>query len=183
MLRSVEKASLPPDTYYYEITAMKAGTERMTATIGEDIAAFPITIKRSAMELKAQSYASSTKYLVMTDISTQKVGIFQGEKGSWQLEKAYSCSSGAKGTETPLGEYRVTGRGSWFYNRSLHSGAKWYVQFWDNYLFHSLPMDANRTITDYRLGEPLSHGCVRLEEDNAKWMYDNLPNGTKVVIY
>lgn len=26
-------------------------------------------------------------------------------------------------------------------------------------------------------------GCVRLEIGNAKWIYDNIPSGTHVVVY
>ena len=36
---------------------------------------------------------------------------------------------------------------------------------------------------DGRLGMGLSHGCVRLQIDNAKWIYDNIPRGSKVVVY
>ncbi|MFQ9071670.1 MAG: L,D-transpeptidase [Faecalibacillus faecis] len=36
---------------------------------------------------------------------------------------------------------------------------------------------------DNRTGIPLSHGCVRLEIQYAKWIYDNIPSGTKVVVY
>lgn len=44
-------------------------------------------------------------------------------------------------------------------------------------------MDRNRKVTDYRLGMPLSHGCIRLRTDEAKWLYDNLPYNSTVVIY
>ena len=27
----------------------------------------------------------------------------------------------------------------------------------------------------------MTHGCVRLDIKNAKWMYDHIPNGTKVL--
>ena len=36
---------------------------------------------------------------------------------------------------------------------------------------------------DGRVGIPLSHGCVRLVIDNAKWIYDTIPAGTTVVVY
>lgn len=36
---------------------------------------------------------------------------------------------------------------------------------------------------DGRLGMHLSHGCVRLQIDNAKWIYNNIPRGTTVVVY
>lgn len=36
---------------------------------------------------------------------------------------------------------------------------------------------------DGRLGMPLSHGCVRLNINNAKWIYDTIPTGSTVVVY
>ena len=38
-------------------------------------------------------------------------------------------------------------------------------------------------IIDDRLGEALSHGCIRLAPENAKWIYDNILDGTTVVIH
>lgn len=35
---------------------------------------------------------------------------------------------------------------------------------------------------EYRLGEPLSHGCIRLGYFTARWAYFWLPVGAKVVI-
>ncbi|WP_418253284.1 L,D-transpeptidase [Gordonibacter urolithinfaciens] len=40
-----------------------------------------------------------------------------------------------------------------------------------------------RNVQDGRLGMNLSHGCVRLAIENAKWIYDNIPSGTKVYVY
>ena len=36
---------------------------------------------------------------------------------------------------------------------------------------------------DGRLGMNISAGCVRMQIDQAKWIYDNIPRGTKVVVY
>ena len=36
---------------------------------------------------------------------------------------------------------------------------------------------------DGRVGIALSHGCVRLKIENAKWIYDNIPSRTTVVVY
>lgn len=44
-------------------------------------------------------------------------------------------------------------------------------------------LDGSGTLQDGRVGIPLSHGCVRLEIANAKWIYDNIPAGTHVVVY
>ena len=34
-----------------------------------------------------------------------------------------------------------------------------------------------------QLGTPASHGCIRLLEANAKWIFDNALPGTKVVVF
>ena len=34
-----------------------------------------------------------------------------------------------------------------------------------------------------KLGTTASHGCVRLMVADAKWIYDNVPSGSKVIIY
>ena len=44
-------------------------------------------------------------------------------------------------------------------------------------------INKNGTLRDGRLGMALSHGCVRLDINNAKWIYDNIPSGTTVVVY
>ena len=37
--------------------------------------------------------------------------------------------------------------------------------------------------TSYRkLGTPASHGCIRLAVKNAKWLWENITDGTTVVI-
>jgi lipoprotein-anchoring transpeptidase ErfK/SrfK len=44
-------------------------------------------------------------------------------------------------------------------------------------------MDKNQNITDNTLGEKSSNGCVRLAVEDAKWMYENVENGSDVFIY
>ena len=33
-----------------------------------------------------------------------------------------------------------------------------------------------------KLGRRASHGCIRLTVEDAKWIYDNCPAGTTVII-
>ena len=182
-VKEIAKENLADGEKYYEITALKAGSFRVVAEGNGDTVAFPVTASASSAEAKAAEYASATDLLILTDIGRQKVMVFQGSQNNWEMIQAYPCSSGAEGTETPLGEFQVQVRGEWFFNSRLGEGAQWYVGFWGDYLFHSYPMDRNQKVLDYRLGVPLSHGCVRLRIEDAKWLYDNVPIGTKVVIY
>jgi lipoprotein-anchoring transpeptidase ErfK/SrfK len=34
-----------------------------------------------------------------------------------------------------------------------------------------------------KLGNPASHGCIRLDLKDAKWLYEKLPLGVRVSIY
>ena len=95
----------------------------------------------------------------------------------------YECSTGIASEPTPTGIFKVTDRGEWFYSEQYEQGGKYWVQFLGDYLFHSLPYDEDQDeIVDNTLGVPASHGCIRLDTEDAKWIYDNIPNDTTVII-
>ncbi len=136
---------------------------------------------QAAMMNRANWYSSSTPYLILVNKSSHLVGVFQGWQGNWNLIKFWDCADGKSSTPTVEGEFRVGSRGYYF-----NSGAYrcyWWTQFYNDYLFHSVLYDWNGNLQDGRVGLGLSHGCVRLKIDNAKWIYDNIPSGTKVAVY
>ena len=141
-----------------------------------------MTAEQYNMYLRAQMYGSSTGYLILVDRAACRVGVFSGRSGSWNMVYFWACAPGTAATPTVGGEFTVQGKGYYFDSGS--SRCYWYTQFYGNYLFHSvLYSKYNGSLVDGRVGIPLSHGCVRLEINNAKWIYDNIPRGTKVVIY
>lgn len=104
-----------------------------------------------------------------------------------QIIESFVCSTGLNGadTETPTGTYKIAERGESFFSQTYQQGAYYWTQFYGDYLFHSVPFDSNRVIEvaeAAKLGTKASHGCVRLSIENAKWIYDNIPRGTVVVI-
>ena len=138
----------------------------------------------TAMDIKAQGYNSSTNYLILVDRSIHKVGIYKGKEGNWINIKRYSCGDGKSSTPTIEGTFTV-GIKLWYFDSG--SARCWYAtQFSGNYLFHSVLYYQNSypaDVMDGTLGAGVSHGCVRLEVSNARWIYDNIPRGTKVVVY
>ena len=130
---------------------------------------------------KAQNYSSSSKYLILVNRDACKVGIYTGRKGTWKETKYWSCSPGKPSTPTISGIFRVGAKGKYF--DSGVARCHWYTQFKGDYLFHSVLYRRNGSLYDGRLGMKLSHGCVRLDINNAKWIYDIVPRGTTVVIY
>lgn len=127
---------------------------------------------------------SNTNYLVFVNIAEQKTYVYEGSKNDWTLDKTFTCSTGIEGKETPVGVFTVQNRAPWFFSPKYGQGCKYYVQFMGNYLFHSIPFDSDKTtISDPTLGVPASHGCIRLSVEDSKWLYDNVQNGSKIIIY
>lgn len=133
--------------------------------------------------INSLSIASKTAYLVYLNLDKQMTYVYEGSNNNWSLIKEFPSSTGIDGEETPKGIFSVTNRGEWFYSEEFQQGAKYWVQFMGDYLFHSLPFDESQSnIVDYTIGEPSSHGCIRLEVEDAKWLYDNIANYTKIII-
>ncbi|MBI6071116.1 L,D-transpeptidase [Clostridium perfringens] len=127
---------------------------------------------------------SNTNYLVFVNIAEQKTYVYEGSKNDWTLDKTFTCSTGIEGKETPVGVFTVQNRAPWFFSPKYGQGGKYYVKFMGNYLFHSIPFDSDKTtISDPTLGVPASHGCIRLSVEDSKWLYDNVQNGSKIIIY
>ncbi|OCZ53753.1 L,D-transpeptidase [Dehalobacter sp. TeCB1] len=122
-------------------------------------------------------------YRIDVDVTEQIVQIYyQGSE-----IKQFTASTGANNL-TPLGDFEIQNRGEWFFSEKYQQGAKYWVSFkdWGVYLFHSVPMDKQKKMIAEeaaKLGTPASHGCIRLEVENAKWIYNNIPQGTKVHIH
>ena len=123
-------------------------------------------------------YTSPTKYYIIADIDNCYVMIFKGSVGQWSLYKIYPMSCGKPGHETPRGNYKVTGKLSYFYS---HGSLCYYATQWNGpYYFHSVTYNYNGTIQNGTLGQHISLGCVRLRIDVAEWIYDNIPVNTPV---
>ena len=133
--------------------------------------------------INALSIISKTPYLIYLNLDKQTTYVYKNIDNSWNLEKEFLSSTGIDGQETPKGVFYITNRGNWFYSEEFEQGGKYWIQFMGDYLFHSVPFDETQsTILDDTLGTPSSHGCIRLNVEDIKWLYDNMPNDTKIII-
>lgn len=122
------------------------------------------------------------------NIAAQRVYIRNAADHNHVLYTMY-CATG-KNNATPRGTYTIQAeRGLHFYNASEQEGANYYVSWLNHgeYLFHTVPVNQNG---DYivnianQIGQrPVSHGCVQLTIPDAKWVYENVPYGMKVIIH
>lgn len=143
------------------------------------------TLTLAKMHGVANNQDSPTNYIVIVDRAAHRVGVFKGSKYNWADAKYYKCCVGKPSTPTISGTYYIKSRGKYFDTGT--QGRCWYfTQINGNYLFHSVIYDRQNSpkrIIDNSMDAAVSHGCVRLDLENAKWIYDNIPKNTKVIIY
>jgi len=134
-----------------------------------------------AMWATAQDYTSSTNYLILINCGDHLVGVYYGGYMNWTCIQMYACGNGKDSTPTVKGSFTVSGKG---YSFGSGFTCYFYTQFYGDYLLHSILYYQNSwTVMDDSLGMGVSHGCVRLATENAEWIYDNIPLGTRVISY
>ncbi len=130
---------------------------------------------------ETKNLTSQTDRLIWVDTEKNIVYAFKGKSKEWKLEKKMVCTDGKDSTPTVKGDFSVNGRGPWLTSYNGKVKAKYKVNFYGNYYFHSILFNSKGTkVVDSRLGKSLSHGCVRLSVEDAKWIYDYIPDKTAV---
>ena len=128
------------------------------------------------------SVSSATSYAITVDCTNHRTVVFERSSGGWTPIQNWLVSTGAPESPTVLGDYTVGIKGYSFGEDGYT--CYYYTQFWGDYLFHSVLYDAGTfTVQDGRLGMSISHGCVRMKIEDAKWIWDNIPAGTAVRVY
>lgn len=190
------------DVWYYLKDSGKMATE--TCVIDGYPQVFKTNgawISTAAMDQKANygsygsAYKSNTDYLILVNLTDKVTKIYKRYDASWAVEKAWLCTVGdsSKGWTTVTGEFYIGQssygnpytRGPSFDDAEGHTLYYW-TRFCDSFLFHSILYDEGTyDVSTYgnALGEELSHGCIRLRTENAEWIYDYIPDNTKVVVY
>ena len=139
------------------------------------------------MDDYAQNFSSETEYLILINSWSNVVGVYKGEQGKWKNIYYFECVTGKESTPTVQGEFSIYAKSPSF-DGNMDSPS-WYTcyyasMFYPEYFFHSIIYyQGTWDIMDSTMGYSASHGCVRLYTDNAQWIYDNIPLGTKVVSY
>lgn len=101
--------------------------------------------------------------------------------------KIFTCSTGLHEGDTPLGSYTLGQKYDW---RLMVDGsyAQYAIRIHGPIMLHSVPYYSQNKndleVKEYnKLGQSASLGCIRYTVADIKWIYDNCPDGTIVVIY
>ena len=134
---------------------------------------------------------SKTKYLIALDTNRNNVVVYKGKKGNWKPIKHFVCATGMEGHRTPRGDYKIKSK-----KPKFHTGDKvgkkvvrakftcWYAtRFKGAVFFHSTLyyLNSKSRHAARHVGTHCSHGCIRLEIANARWIYKNCGKGTAVI--
>ena len=146
--------------------------------------------KLTGMDAKAQKYTSPTKYLILVNKSSHTVAIYKGSQDNWKKVRSFLCTVGKPSTPTTSGVFHIgQTKGKYVKARYFDSYPSrcWYpTRIHDGYMFHSVLYKIAPTpgaLNNGTLGASLSHGCIRLAINNAKYIHDVIPAGTTTVIY
>lgn len=120
------------------------------------------------------------------DLSLRRVYLYRSDR---QLA-SYPVGVGQRGWETPLGAYQVIEMQRYpvwrhpltgeivLQGRENPLGSRW-IGFWDDGRhhigFHGTP-EANL------VGQPVSHGCLRMRDADIKALYEQISPGTPVIV-
>ncbi len=129
-------------------------------------------------------------YLIKVNRVFNTITVYEkDDKGEYTVPiKAMLCSVGGKGTETTKGTFRTLEKYRW----KLLMGDVWgqySTRIVKGILFHSVYYygtmnPASLATKEFnKLGTAASHGCIRLNVEDAKWIYDHCSIGTTVTIY
>ena len=111
---------------------------------------------------------TATEKWIDVDLSEQRVVAYEGA----QAVRAFTVSTGLPATPTVQGQFRIRMkvRAQTMYGGSAQYGyynlpnVEWVQYFYEEYAFHG-------TYWHNNFGQPMSHGCVNMTNDDAQWLF------------
>lgn len=164
------------------LTPVRSGKTTVTATANDGTG-----VKRTFYV--AVGSFSSMPYYIEVDKANQVVRVYERGDGTYtHLVRRMICSTGRSGTRFSDGLYAMNGsRTKWCKAMNGTSYMQYATRISGHFMFHGVPTDiarADRVKADYyrKLGSKASDGCIRLLCADAKWIFDNMPSNTFVLV-
>lgn len=129
-------------------------------------------------------------FRAVVDVTNQVTTVYaRDEAGEYTVVvREMLCSTGTMQNPSDPGDWVLSGRkAKWCYFPKWGSHARYWTRINSSIAFHSVIYNSVNTmdlsVSSYKaLGSRASHGCIRLSVADAKWVYDNLGEGTVVSI-
>ncbi len=146
----------------------------------------PVKKEASATEIErfagAMGIKSDTGFLIWTDLARLRVYALEYGDEGWDLLRSLPCTAGDAYHPTPTGGYLLDYKCTCIGKENMYL-CRYAMCFYGSYMFHSVLYDwGGKAVIDGRLGERVSHGCVRLSPEDSRWLYETVPVGSTVLI-
>jgi lipoprotein-anchoring transpeptidase ErfK/SrfK len=132
------------------------------------------SVSPASIAPSAPSATISVGKQIIVDLSDSRIYAYENSR----LVRSVLASTGLPATPTVKGNFTVQRK----YPAQLMSGpgyylpnVQWIMYFYAGYAVHG-------TYWHNNFGQPMSHGCVNLPNDEALWFYDWAPVGTPVMV-
>lgn len=152
---------------------------------------YPINWRKSSQTIQYPKAAAVADLSVKVSLTDQRVYLLSGKKIIYTMYAATTKKVQERSAQVPVGTSEIGHkRGEFFYNPQTDQGGKYWVSWKGNgkHLFQTVPTDAQKeylTNEAQLLGKKQAvntHGNIWLSVKDAKWFYNNIPSGTKVVV-
>ena len=136
------------------------------------IFAIILVLKNKINSYKTIQVSSNNKttYKILVDVEDSKLFLFEDNK----LIKTYKCSGGKLSTPSPIGTWTIISKAKWGEGFRTEAGFGLNVP-WGQFGIHG-------TLNPDSVGWASSHGCIRMNNEDAAEIYKIIPTGTKVII-
>ncbi len=142
--------------------------------------------QRALFSIKA--VAKPFPYRIEVSLARQVVEVYERNMfGQYDLVQTFKCSTGLHDS-TPKGIF-LDGHpmNRWHHFQKFNCWAQYSFEIEGDILFHSVIYSTNsesslRSGSLYALGNPASHGCVRLSVSDAKWLFEHCKRHENVII-
>lgn len=139
---------------------------------------------------RATARPEQPAFHMVVDVTNQIVTAYaRDENGEYTVVvREMMCSSGTTSNPSDAGDFILSGaKTPWCYFPAWGDYARYWTRINSGIAFHSVIYNTVNTmdlsVRSYdRLGRRASHGCIRLQVADAKWIYDYVEAGTVVTI-
>ena len=177
------------DEWYYERDVNRVLNLVSSTYRGNYTTSYAVNNDYSTLEkeiwINAKGYSSKSQYLIWVNRAYPHANVFQGSKGNWKLIKSFLVGIGAPSTPTPTGLTTVSYKSAGGWTTSTYT-VRPVVGFYPGTAMRSTPACAIRARIPNMTSAPVIRSrtaAVRMYKNDVKWIYNNIPVGTTVVIH
>jgi lipoprotein-anchoring transpeptidase ErfK/SrfK len=131
--------------------------------------------KTSKIKQTIQTLQKSEQRWIQVDLSTQRLVAWEGRKPVY----AVTVSTGKKSTPTRVGSFKIQSK----HKSTRMRGRDYDVPNVPYTMYYQGSYGIHGAYWHKKFGTPVSHGCINVAPNHAKWLFNWASLGTAVVIH